>query len=166
MISVAAELTVDSRDQLEISKIKSAYLYNFLKYVKFNHGEQDSNLKEYNVCILGSDPFGSALDAMSGRTAKGVSVNVKRVKNIIDAKTCHIVYVSESEQNNLSSIIESLQKLSILTVSDIDNFVQAGGIIGFIGENKKIGIEINLTNARLSNIRISALLLEIAKITD
>lgn len=165
-ISNAAELTVDSQDQLEISRIKSAYLYNFLKYVQFNYGEQVAPLDEYSVCVLGNDPFGSALDAMSGRSAKGVSVKVRRIADVAKSKTCHIVYVSESEKDNLSSIFDSLKNSSILTVSDIDNFVKLGGIIGFTGEQKKIGIEINLTNARQSNIQISALLLEIARITD
>lgn len=166
IVSSAADITVDSQDQLEISRIKSAYLYNFLKYVQFNHQEQALILEEYSVCVLGRDPFGSALDAMSGRTAKGVTVDVKRVANISEAKHCHIVYISKSEKKNLSTIFKTLSHQSILTVSDIEDFVQDGGIIGFTGENKKIGIEINLTNARRSNIRISALLLEIARITD
>lgn len=166
LISNAEEITVDSQDQLEISRIKSAYLYNFLKYVQFNHGEQVASPNEYSVCVLGKDPFGSALDAMSGRSAKGASVKVKRIADIAQANTCQIIYVSESEHNNLSSIFDSLKSSSILTVSDIDNFANLGGIIGFTGEQKKIGIEINLTNARQSNIRISALLLEIARIID
>jgi hypothetical protein len=161
----AAELTVDSQDQLEINRIKSAYLYNFLKYVNFNQSEISQPL-EYSVCVLGADPFGSALDAMSGRTAKGIEVKVKRVKDLAEATACHIVYVSQSEKNNLSLILKFLKNRSILTVSDIHNFAQNGGIIGFIGENRKIGIEINLTNARQSHIRISALLLEIARIID
>jgi len=51
-------------------------------------------------------------------------------------------------------------------VSDISNFAKRGGIIGFITVDEKIGIEININNARQANVHISALLLEIAKLVE
>ena len=160
-----SELTVDIEDKLEINRIKSAYLYNFLKYIDLKQPEK-SIQKDFAVCVLGTDPFGIALDAMSGRTAKGVNVLVKRVSKVEQAVDCNIVYISQSEENQLSKIIQSFNSFSILTVSDIKNFTREGGIIGFITDDKRIGIEINLKNAQKANIKISALLLEIAKITE
>jgi len=66
---VAADLTVDSEDQLAINKIKSAYLYNFLKYINLNPDEGTFVHDKFSVCIFGENPFGSALDSLSGRHA-------------------------------------------------------------------------------------------------
>ncbi len=162
----ASERPAFQQEQLKINRIKSAYLFNFLKYVTFDHGEETLNPNEYSVCVLGVDPLGSALDAMSGRKAKRVNVVVKRLQNIEQAKGCHIIYISDSEKENIEVILKELNKYSRLTVSDINGFTRMGGVIGFISEGGKIRIEINLTNARQANIRISALLLEIARIID
>ncbi len=162
----ASNLVVDSKNQTEINHIKSAYIYNFLKYVSLNPTNNRSKLNHYLVCTIGAEPFGSALDVMEGKMAKGIPVKIKRVEVIEQLKLCHIVYISQSENKNLLKIFHILKNLSILTVSDIKDFTHNGGIIGFIGEQKKIEIEINLANARQSKVQISALLLEIARIID
>ncbi len=58
------------------------------------------------VGILGDDPFGDALTKM----------NVKRSRNVEDLKDCQVIFISKSEQANLSAILDSLGSASILTV--------------------------------------------------
>jgi hypothetical protein len=150
----------------QVNKIKAAYLFNFLKYVDIQSEVSSTQKGERSVCVLGKDPFGVALDSLEGRIAKGAKVRVHRVSKVLEAKACNIVFISQSKQSQLKVILETLQPLSILTVSDIAGFADLGGVIGFINKNKKIKVRINLTNARNSNIRISALLLEIAELTE
>ena len=53
--------------------------------------------------------------------------------------------------------------LSILTVSELDRFVQAGGMIQFVIEGNKVRFEINDQAAREANLRISSKLLSVAR---
>lgn len=162
--SAEKTITVEHDNKLEINRIKSAYLYNFLKYIEFPQSTQQR--KNFFVCVLGEDPFDSALDAMSGRVAKGVQVNVKRFTNKAQVDKCHIVYISQSQHAKIEKVLNYLSTMPIVTVSDIEDFVTRGGMIGFTTGDKKIGIEINLTNARKAKVKISALLLEIANIVE
>ncbi|WP_196137368.1 YfiR family protein [Aliikangiella sp. G2MR2-5] len=149
-----------------INKVKSAYLYNFLKYVTFSDEKIDTSPENYFVCVLGVDPFGSQLELMNGRIAKGKKVAIKRMLSVEKASHCHLVYVSRSKQLELEPVLEILRQSSVLTVSDIPEFTQKGGIIRFINKNDNIKLEINLKEAQKAQIKISALLLEIASIVE
>ncbi|WP_185964409.1 YfiR family protein [Aliikangiella marina] len=161
----AAELTVDESDQMEINRIKSAYLYNFLKYIDFPESNEEQQLSGFKVCVLGQDPFGIALDGVAGRRAKGKPVIIQRLESLGQVDTCHILYISQSEEANLSNILRKTESKAILTVSDIPDFVVRGGMVAFVS-HQQIRLEINLNNVQRSNIKISALLLEIAKLRE
>jgi hypothetical protein len=51
----------------------------------------------------------------------------------------------------------------VLTVGETEQFVQDGGIIGFLLAEKKMRFEINLESAEKSGLKISAKLLALAK---
>jgi len=150
--------------QVEL-KIKSAFLYNFLKYIEVE-GSEPFNKKDYSVCVLGVDPFGKALQEVKGKKAKGRPVTVHQMFDVNKTDNCDVIYISQSKKLELLPVLKEINKRSVLTVSDIENFTQVGGIVRFIDNNGKVGIEVNLTQARKSGIQISALLLEIAKVIE
>ena len=165
-LNAQTTITVDKNNLSEINRIKAAYLFNFLKYVEFESSTNSDDSKESFVCILGKDPFGQAIDAMQGKKAKNKTVNIRRLSLEQNLLGCNIIYISRSETSNLPLIFKGLENNSILTVSEIENFTQQGGIVEFTKDKRKIGITINLKNAHQAKIRISALLLEIAKLTE
>ena len=64
---------------------------------------------------------------------------------------------------NLSSVVASTgQRYALLTVSDIDNFAERGGMIGFTTQENKVKLVINPKAATAAGMRIDAQLLEIA----
>lgn len=154
------------KDQQKVLKVKSAFLYNFIKYITFEQESKEKSFSAFNVCVLGDDPFGSVLDKMSRRKAKGKNVFVKRMQQVEQVDQCHLVYVSQSKKGSLNEVFAFVENKPIATVSDITNFVDKGGVLGFVEVDNRIGIEVNLTHARRANVRISALLLEIAKIKE
>lgn len=158
-----ADLTIERRNKEAIAKVKAAYIYNFLKYVELKNN-MPTQPDTFNVCIFGENPFGKALHNMNGRQAQGIQVKVLEIEQTQQANICHIIYISESKSNDIATLLSAIQERPILTVSDIANFSNIGGVIGFTQTKEKIGIEININNARKAKIKISALLLEIAKI--
>jgi hypothetical protein len=51
-------------------------------------------------------------------------------------------------------------------VSDIDDFAQAGGMIGVVEVERSIWFAINLTVARQANLKLSSRLLKLATIVQ
>jgi hypothetical protein len=58
---------------------------------------------------------------------------------------CRILFISASEESQLKQILGALEGMSVLTVSDLPQFSQRGGMVQFVLDSKKVRFEVNLT---------------------
>ena len=92
-----------------------------------------SQTNEFTICVLGRDPFGLALDAtISGEKIDGKNVVARRISKVEEAAGCRVLFISSSEDKQLKEILSAIGKLSVLTVSDMPQFIQQGGMVQFI----------------------------------
>jgi hypothetical protein len=144
--------------------IKAAYLYNFMKFVEWPPEEFKDSLSPINLYILGTDPFGGALDSISDKMVKGRRLHIKHVNHVNEISGGHILFISASEKRNLRHTLRALKNSAILTVGEMDGFAQQGGVINFITVENRIQFEINPDAAQQSGLKISSQLLRLAKI--
>jgi hypothetical protein len=69
---------------------------------------------------------------LSGESINGKPVVAKRLLRLQDALECRVLYIGASEDTRLKEILAVLDKAGVLTVSDIPQFSQRGGIIQFV----------------------------------
>jgi hypothetical protein len=157
-------ITVARAQSPDEYQVKAAFLYNFARFVDWP-GEAFSDAgAPFVVGVIGNDPFGGALDqAINGKNIGGRQMTVRRLKWGQDLRSCHILYISSSERRHLPQIIQSLRGANVLTVGDMDQFNQQGGIINFILETNRVRFEINPRGADQARLRISSKLLALAK---
>ena len=144
-------------------QIKAGFLYNFAKFTDWGTsvgGLRDSN---FFLCIIGKDPFGPALGAIEGKVVYGQRLKVKVSVPLDELRGCHMLYVSDSEERHLPSILKALKNLPVLTVSDIEGFVDAGGMVGLVLADNRILFDINLSAVNAANLKISSQLLRLAR---
>jgi YfiR/HmsC-like len=142
--------------------VKAAYLYNFGRFVEWPPSVTAKS-DVFNVCILGQDPFGPALDTtLAGETISGKNIAAKRISTPQEAVNCQILFMSSAEETRLGKIIETLDKGAVLTVSDMPQFSQRGGMIQFVLEGKKVRFEVNLTAVQRAGLTLSSELLKVA----
>lgn len=142
--------------------VKAVYLYNFGRFVEWP-ASVTATSDSFNVCVLGQDPFGRALDAiLSGETINGKSVTAKRISTPQEAISCQILFMGSAEESRLGTIIEALDKGAVLTVSDMPQFSRRGGMIQFVLEGRKVRFEINLTAVQHAGLTLSSELLKVA----
>ena len=60
-------------------------------------------------------------------------------------------------------IIKALKGSGILLVGEVPGFLEKGGVINFVMENKKVLFEINCTSAKRNKLKIRSQLLKLAK---
>ena len=143
------------------TQIKAAYLYNFGKFVT-GSGTATAG-SDYQICILGKDPFGPVLDStVAGERIGGKPVRVARLSSVQGAAPCNVLYISPSEAGRLSSILQATQRMSVLTVSDIPRFAERGGTIGLVNHEGKIRFEVNRASAQQRQLNLSSELLKVA----
>ena len=73
---------------------------------------------------------------------------------------CRVVYVSGL---NVRKFLQSVGNLPVLTISDEEDFIDAGGVIGLVTEGRRIRFDINLGRARDVELQISSRLLQLAR---
>lgn len=143
-------------------EVKAAYLYNFGKFVEWPNKNTASD-SSFNICVLGQDPFGPTFGAtIAGQSIKGKNVLLKRIPKAEDAVSCHILFISSSEEVRLKEILATLDKTSVLTVSDMPHFSRRGGMIEFVMEANRVRFEVNLASAERTGLILSSQLLKVA----
>jgi len=144
-----------------VDRIKAAYIYKFTHFVTWPALSLASN-GEFNICVLGDDPVINELQPLNMTLRKSYLIRVDHLQSVSRIPGCNILYISDSEQARLHSILEFLFNRPILTISDMPGFVRKGGMIGFVRIDNRIRVEINRDSARQVGIDFSAKLLEIA----
>ena len=184
ILSVAAIAAIAIAEDSQASReyqVKAAFLYNFIQFVEWPPQKLSDSSKSINIAILGKDPFGKAFEPIKDKKIKGKDVVIKRYKSFEEMKNlqgkdsseppekiealaeCHLLFICSSEREKLKEIINVVKDYSILTVGEMDGFLEAGGIINWFVEDNKVRFEINLYAAEKSNLEIRSKLLRLAK---
>jgi YfiR/HmsC-like len=144
-------------------QIKSAFLYNFAKYVRWPNQDAPNSSDSFGICILGTDPFGPYLDSiLTDKSMNSMKLEVKRISRVQDATGCQILFISSSEENRLVPDLAALKGKSVLTVGEMPHFAEQGGMIQFIVRESMVRFEINLGAADRAGLAISSQLLKLA----
>ena len=162
-LSLAGAKAVPAESLAE-SEIKAAFVYNFAKFVQWPAPALGQAQAPLSVCVIGDDSFGPALDTIDHKLAQGHEVHVRRRVRPEEARSCHILFVAESEHAQLAAILRAVSGASVLTISEIDRFAEAGGIIGLYKVDNKLRFSVNLEQAHASLLEINSQLLKLAKI--
>jgi hypothetical protein len=143
-------------------QVEAVYLLNFAKFVEWPAAAVPPG-EPFSICVLGQYPFGAALDrTIAGESIDGRKVVVRRFSKAQEAMSCHVLFISLSEEHRLAEILKTLEKTTILTVSNLPNFSQQGGMIQFVVEANKVRFEVNLTSAERAGLTLSSELLKVA----
>ena len=142
--------------------IKAAILFNFAKFASWPQTAFTSAEAPLRICVLGDDPFGPALDTLSGKRVRNRPMETIRLGDLDRAADCHIMYVSSSEEPRLAAILAHVAELPILTVAEMGRFANSGGIIALKEVDNRSRIEINLGAAKQAGVILSSKLLRLA----
>lgn len=141
--------------------LKAAFIYNFARFTAW----PDRPDKLLNLCVLGRDPFGSALDTINNKEVGPLRVAIKRLRNADEAmRNCQIVFVTDSEVESFQMQPETLRLASgVLTIAEREGSARQGIIIEITTDDRKIGFEFNQDSARQAKVEISSKLLRLAR---
>ena len=144
-------------------QVKAVYLFNFSRFVSWPDRTTGGADAPFAICVIGKDPFGTVLDStLAGESIGGKAVVARRVALAEQAAGCRVLFISASEDGRLKEILGSLEKSSVLTVSDIARFSERGGMIQFVLQGGRVRFEVNLASAAQANLTLSSDLLKVA----
>jgi hypothetical protein len=164
-IFVGVTLAAGLQGQVDEYQVKAFFLFNFARYVEWPSQSFKAASDPIVICILGQNPFGSALEqATTGKVIEGRPFVVREVSSIQPESNCHILFVNSSERKRFRAIAAALKGSGVLTVGETQGFTADGGVINFKLEDGKVRFEINVDAAGQERLHISSKLLSLAQI--
>jgi len=146
-------------------QVKAVYLFNFARFVDWPADVFHDAAQPMTICVVGTDPFAGYLrDAIRDERVEDRALAVRELHRGETLDQCHIAFVSRSETGHFGEVLVQAAKQHVLTVSDIPDFVRAGGAIGFETRDNHVRIQLNMEAARAAGLTISSKLVRIASV--
>jgi len=144
-------------------QLKAVFLYNFAQFTEWPTNAFADDKSPIIIGIVGADPFGPILEqTVRGENVGGHPLTVQHFSSAADIKTCHIVYIPQSETRHTDEILKAVGDKPVLTVAWLDSPMTSGVMIRFVVENNKVHFRINAAAAHAANISLSSKLLRVA----
>ncbi len=160
-LSLPAPQAVKMPARADEYRLKAAIIYNLAKFVEWPASAFTESASPLVVCVLGSDPFGPALEnAMRGHLVAGHTIATRRVMTVESG--CHVLFVSESETKRLPVILDQLRNRSVLSIGEHDGFLDQGGIVSLTTDGERIRFAVNGSAAEQARLKVSARVLALA----
>lgn len=176
-------------EQMEY-EVKAAFIFNFMKFIQWPSQKNitangPAKSEPIRIVILGNNPFKSAFEQVLNKNVQGRSIALVELESFekfrrsypdnqaaLDSyrqaylgtlQQSHMLFICESEKNSVQDLLGLIAGSGLVTVSDLADFAEKQGMIGFVMENQKVRFEVNLYAAQQENVKISSQLLGLAR---
>ena len=140
----------------------------FFKLPQFVYRPDEARDRPLSVCLLGSNAFQPAFEKLAQTPIDGRAIKFTKLASASDASRCDFIFITQSENIQLTTLLRTLAGMPVVTVSEINGFAKAGGMVELAlgGAGSPISILINRQAAQQKNIEFNAQLLRLAKVVE
>jgi hypothetical protein len=143
-------------------EVKAAVLFKLASFVSW---PADSNRSPVCIGVIGIDPFGRYLEqGLQEQRGRGKEFRVERFRTVEQAGNCQVLFISSSEKKRVHKILDALRDKPVLTVADMVDFCQDGGIVNLQVEGSTVRLGINVEAGRQRGLQFSYKLLRLSQI--
>lgn len=157
--SLLLPAAASTQDNIE-HKLKAAFLLNFAKFTDWP--TQGSGTQEFTFCAAGDSDELQPYMGLSKKTVQGKPIRLALLQGHSEPETCQVLFISRSSAEVADHILQKTDGKPVLLVSDIQAFIEMGGIIEFEMRGSRLGFIINNTKAGKVGLTISSSLLNLA----
>lgn len=148
-------------------RLKAGFLYTLTKFVEWPAGSFPRPDAPYVICVVGDEAFRLLLqDTIGQRSTGGRSATVTDVQVSEDLHVCHLLFLGESRRWLLDEVRRRTAGGQVLTVGESTDFIEAGGVVALVTEQDRVRLEVNLTAAARSRLKIRSGLLALARVIE
>lgn len=153
-------------ETLTEAKVKSAFLYNFAKFVKWPSDTLPGPAAPFTFCTYGDNPLGGTLDdVLQGKTIDDRPLLSRHLQRANDARGCQVLFVSGTADRADLKYLANLRLPGLLIVSEADekkDISKDAAMITFVLESNRVRFVIDTRAAGQSGLVVSSKLLSLA----
>jgi hypothetical protein len=115
--------------------LKAAFIYNFAKFTEWPGAPAPAH-EPFVLCVVGDAAVGDALvRAVKTRVLGGQNLSVSFITPRDPAPKCRLIYISGVTAREAAQLVAGLRDVPVLTISDLEEFTERGGIARFFFEH-------------------------------
>ena len=144
--------------------VKAAFIFNFAKFTEWPAAASGAPHGQIVLCAFAGEAYRAALAAIDGKAVQGRTIRVRRGVRPDEIKSCHMMFIAESEERRIPELLRVVKGSPVLTIGDANGFAEAGGMIGLINADNRVQFEINNEAAQRAKLKIGSQLLRLARL--
>jgi hypothetical protein len=177
-LAAAAESPIDPD---RAAKVKAAAFKEIIRYTEWPSSAFPEASSPIEVLMVGRDDLleGYLREVLRETTIHGRRIVFQQWDNPMVAqdgdarplirfrerlRASHAVFIAGSERARLRRILAARDGADVLTVSDAQDFVESGGMIGLIFQEGRLAIEANTAEIKKTALVMSSYVLRLARI--
>ena len=149
-------------ENTDVLQVQSAYIYNFTKFIKWPETAFTGKDSPLIIGVIANDAFKGKLDDLNTKKSGTRKLETRYFSKSDSNKACHLLFIADSEKNDVEKILATFQKKPVVTISAIENFSRLGGVIQFVPIRGRLRFIINLSSSREKHVEIDSRLLTLA----
>ncbi len=146
-------------------EIKAAFIYRLTQFMEWPTNRFSSSSEPITLCIVGQDPFGSAIDTVLKNQKIGVrDFQIKRLAASANTghTNCHLLFMGASAASETGKIVSALRDQAVLTVGEEEEFTRKGGHVRLFIQDNKLRFEINVAAFERSGLKLHSQVMKLA----
>jgi hypothetical protein len=162
LVATIGVVPIAAQPSLEV-RLKAAVLSKLPQFVDWPPAAL-SGRAQMVVCVLAPDPFGADLpELLAGERLNGRPVVARTISREDELGACQVLYVPAGALTASRRLFDATATRPVLTVSDDQQFLDAGGIVQLGMVNGRVRFDVDAGTAQRAGLRISSQLLQLAR---
>ncbi len=142
--------------------VKAALVYNFARFTEWPEGAFDEDQDTFRIVIFGDENAADGFGAIDGKLIAERKIEIIHAKRPDEAVGCQLIFLAKTERDWWSHIATTVAGSPILTIGEMNGFLEAGGMMNLHKEHSKIRFQVNSKQAKKQNLAISSRILKLA----
>ena len=167
LLSVCAAHSSFSAERVRAgaSDLKSAYIFNFIRFTEWPELANASRGSAVRLNILNDSEVHSIMQSIANKAvAKQIGLSVESCSRDSCVQGASVLFIGKSDSGDYQRLLKLAAGRPVLTISDIPGFAKQGGMIEIKYHNKKLTFVVNVQAVKHAGLYISAQLLQLGEI--
>ncbi len=142
--------------------VQANIIYHITKYINWPDNKKTG---DFIIGIVGDSPLYDQLKiTLANKKAGTQNIVIKKISSSAASFTCHILFLSEDESDNIKKINSRTSGHATLMISESEGLARKGACINFAIAEDKLKLEINKHNIEDRGLDIASELLQLGQI--
>jgi hypothetical protein len=154
-------------EQAAEHRVKAAYLYKFGGYVEWPAEAFEREDSPFVIGVLDADALAEELARITqGRRFNQRPILVRKLRDGDSLTGLHVLYLGSPDPQRIAAALSAIRGQPTLTVTASDETRGAGSVINFVVVDNRVRFDVSLAPADRQLLKISSLLLAVARRVD